>query len=49
MAKNNKGTNKDPIVLMELVANYESIWGQDWEPEDFEANLPVPKVAFSLN
>ena len=46
MAKNSKGTNEDPIVLMELGDDYESVRGQDWEAKDFEAHLPVPKVSF---
>ena len=46
MAKNNKGTNEDPIVLMELGDDYESVQGQDWEAEDFKAHLLVPKVPF---
>ena len=47
MTKTNTGTtNEDPIVLMELGDNYESVRGQDWEAEDFEAHLPTPKVPF---
>ena len=46
MAKNNKGTNEDPIVLMEIGDDYESVQGQDWQAKDYKANLPVPCVPF---
>ena len=46
MARNNKGTKEDPIVLMELGDDYESVEGQDWEAKDYKVNLPVPRVPF---
>ena len=48
MANNNKGTNEDPIVLMEIGDDYESIQGQDWQAKDYKANLPVPRVPFFM-